>query len=334
MITRNDLMSISPEVYSMATEMMQAQPSNERLHYMDAVMEAINDTRGSLIQKLYMDIVRKSDTNYADIDASHGILIKYKHYDKMMGAVDAIKEVAQVLSMNVENSPAHQTFIRLHEIMVSEAKNFEMGYKFNIDFLKITYNVLVLTLNELIDVMICDLAETIKGPTVSNWKPGNGTKKYQRHSAMIVNQANAFIRSYEKGEWAAVVKTFKGNKEAFLGTALTVTGIAVVSVIAALGVIRLLIYYFWHTKTKLADYAKDQADVLKTQMEMEKGAPGEKERAKMLAFLESKAQLIKARVAKNEADATKNQTASNREDFNKDALQGSSSGSDEDFELI
>lgn len=333
-ITMNDLRAANPVAHELLTNLMMAQEPSGRFKYMEAATEALNDPRGSLIQKLYLDIVRKSDMDYSDINASKGILTRYKYYDKMTGAIDSIKEVAATLTVNIDNTPAYQTYVRMHDIIIAEGKNFEMGYKFNIEFLQIVYQTLVLTLNELINVMICDVANAIKGPTVATFRPGNGTKAYERHSAMIVQQANAFIKSYERGEWAALIKTFKGNKEAFVGTALVVTGIAVAGVIAALGVIRLLIYYFWHTKTRLSDYAKDQADILRMQMMMDNDKTGEDKRQKLLIFLESKADMIESRIKKNEADATKKQEDSARSDFNQGAIKAPLNSDTDDFELV
>jgi hypothetical protein len=69
------------------------QPPKDRLHYFDVVLESSEDTRGTLIQKLYVDIISKSNIDFGKIPDSKGDLTKYEYYNEISESIGALNKL-------------------------------------------------------------------------------------------------------------------------------------------------------------------------------------------------------------------------------------------------
>lgn len=313
------------------------QEPRDRINYLDVVTEAMEGTgtRGQLIQKLYNDCLKKATFDYGKIGNSKGNVTKYEHYDKLMATRDCLVELT---SGSVVDTL--QAFDKLHNILIESRADFEMGYKFNIEFIQLTYKTLVLSLHQLIDMSISEVTDYLRDALQMQLSGGKPVVRTQLNSIVITN-VNAFIKSYEKGEWAKLMSGFKRDKQGFMGAvvagviaggpatvALAIGGI----LIGILLMIRGLIYFYYNSKTRLRDYAESEAAILKKHIELEadKNSSAVDKQKKMLDFLEGLRDLSNGRNRKSEEAAQKDLANANREMSSPTALTTVS----DDFELL
>lgn len=308
-----------------------AQDPKDRLHYLDNAIEAtVNpNTRGKLVQKLYTDTLKKASFDYGKIGASRGSLGKYVHYEKLMTSYDCLMALSEG-----KPSASLVAFKQLHDILMEARTDFEMGYKFNIELIQLTYKTLVLSMHQLLDGAICEtvdvLRETVQIETYRGQRPS--------HTDIVLSNVNAFIKAYNNGEWNKMIGAFKTNKQALIGeivTAVTTSPVgiplAVVgSIIAVLLAIRGLIYFYYNSKTRLRDYASNEAELLRINMEMERSdEPGIEKRKKFLEQLERLAGISRANSQTAEVATKKDLDEANKTLYNPGSFTD-----DSDFELI
>lgn len=198
------MISLKNSIDEMALEslcdMRLAQPPKDRLHYFDLVMEGSIETKANLLQKLYTDIVSKSNMDVGQIPDSQGVITKYKGYKTMCEAMGYLNQLFQ-------GTPSDEITMmnKLHDIIISCRKDYEFGYKFDVELLKISYCVSVLTLHELIN--ICILTYTTEMRKDAGIKLD--FKKIKKKDVLVIRGAKSLIKSYETGQWTKLTNEIK-----------------------------------------------------------------------------------------------------------------------------
>lgn len=191
---------ICDSVFESFCEMRNAQPPKDRLHYFDVVLEGSVETNAVLLQKLYNDIIARSNVDYGKIPDSQGVLIKYKEYDLMSQSMDKINQL-------FEGAPTAEVTLmnKLHDMIISCKKDYEFGYKFNVEIVKIAYCTAVLTLYELINICILEYTTKLRA------KSGIGFKfnKVPKKDILVIRGATSLLKSYESGQWTKMIIEFK-----------------------------------------------------------------------------------------------------------------------------
>jgi len=315
------------------------QEPRDRLRYLDVATEAITNpgNRGHLIQRLYADCLKKATFDFGKIGNSRGNVTKYEHYDKLMATRDCLVELT---SGSVVDSL--QAFDKLHNILIECRGDFEMGYKFNIEFLQLTYRTLVLSLHQLVDMSVSEVTDYLRDALNTEL---SGTKIVRtQQNSIVLSNVNAFISAYEKGEWAKLMQTFKKDRQALVGVfaavgtaaaGMTPIGWAaaiVATLLSILMIIRALIYFYYNSKTRLRDYAENEAAILKQHimLEADKNSSAIEKQKKMLDFLEARADLNNGRNKKAEDAAQRDLANANRDAGNPTTLVNP----DDEFELV
>ena len=244
------------------TDIISAQEPKDRLHYKEYATEAVMSHvgKGEIIQKLYTDITKKNTIDYGKIPDSKGDITMYKYYGIMRDCIDHIVKLLDGKGIPEEVQITQE----LHDLIVRLKPDFQYGFKMDIEFIKITYCTLVMTLHEMINLSI--RAYTMyMNDTHSDSVTYN---KLDPNSLQVFKYAKAFIASYKKGEWNTLMNTFKKNGSNFLGSvamSLPVIGIGVgifVGIISLMGIIRGLIYVYYSSASKLNQYIKIQSEFL------------------------------------------------------------------------
>lgn len=317
--------------------LMQDQPPRDRMGYKEIALEASLSPAGKskLIQKLYTDIISKSNIDYGKIPDSRGNITKYVYYDPMYKSIETLNQLfgdKTVYELELTN--------KLHDFIITCRSDFEFGYKFDVEIIKITYNLLVLSLHEMINVCIVEYTNYLKD--VKNIDFQFNTK--QKKNRLIVKYVKDTIKSYEKGEWTKLMMQFKKDSSNLLGlsgvigivTGTTTLSGGVLVVIALLGLlfaIRGLIYIFFNTSYRVNDYIKTEAELLKWNIEMDNNTSDSalEKQKKFLGKLEETSDFIETRILKTEAKAKKELAESNKQIYSKDELSTVSSS---DLELL
>lgn len=314
------------------------QPPKDQLHYLDIVLESTDANRGTLIQKLYVDIISKSNIDFGKIPDSKGDLTKYEYYKEIESSIIALNTLAG-------NSPKSDELImlnKLYDMIISLRSDYEFGYKFDIELIKLTYNIAVMSLYEMINICIMEYANYLRDVKGIEF----GFKKIKKKDLIILRGVKSLLRSYENGEWQKTVSQFKKDpKNAFgLNTVLSfankisginlsrqnggingsigagaIVAISAVSIILLLLAVRMLIYFFYSTAAKIDNYVRIQREFLEVAIAKDPGdnTKALKKQQDMLNTFENISNFIENRILKNDNDTKRALSESNKENFNK-----------------
>lgn len=200
-------LSQNPAVMESMMDMRNAQPPKDRMHYFDRVFESSNDaSNAALLQKLYMDIISKSNIDFGSIPDSKGNLIKYKEYKLLERSLENINE----LFKGIQSDEVKLTN-ELHDFIISAKKDFEFGFNFDVEIIKITYNTAVMSLYEMINLCILSYAQRIRedsGVTVN-------FSKSKRKCLLIVKNCEGLVKMWKTGQWSKLIAAIKKNPRKF-----------------------------------------------------------------------------------------------------------------------
>ena len=334
------------------------QPIKDRSGYVDAVLEATasNVTNSKLIGNLYKEILSVSNVDYGKIPDSKGDLGKYKYYDQMVRTMDILNDLAK--SANNANGPTVTCMNKLHNIILDAREDFVFGYKFNVDIIKTVYQSLVLTLYEVINAAITEVSESLKASQQIKAKmaPIPATK-----TNSFVKTAQSFIASYEKGEWASLMKLYRKNSSNLLGGvgvaishaasavlggstflemiaagAVPVPALIIGSIIALFFIVRAMVHLLYAGKSKISDYARVQADLIKYNIEVEndQSASAIEKQKRMAERLDAISAMLEGKRIKTERNAAAAIKQSNQQNYVKSDITKAESISGMDFELV
>lgn len=306
------------------------QDVSDRAKYLDLAMEAAASPNGQLLNKLYRDILEHSDIDFGKVPDSKGDITRYYYYNQMADTINVLNKLTA--GTPLEDSANMKLMNRFHNMILNLRGDFEFGFRSGSDFLKITYNLYVMTLYELIEVCLCDYTDYLKETVKSD----NGTKsKRVAKSRMVVENALGIMRYYEDGTWKKIMTQMRSDGGNFLGlqdidwsgaagilgkhpTLVKVVGgigITIAAIIAILWAIRKITYYFYSSRQKFSDYATSQAAILKANMSSEKEADAYAAQKKILDSLENAAAIADARIDRTTKAAEKAIHESNKEKY-------------------
>lgn len=170
----------------------------ERMRYFDIVNEAASNANGraAMIQKLYESILKHKNFDTTIIAKSKGVFTKFEYYNTIMDSVDTLNTLCDT------KNPTVLQINDIIEILQTYRSDFEYGYKADVDFIIMYYEMLVVSLFQLIDFGICAYVETIKPESLSKKTAAKAKTKY----ASIINN---MINTFKKGNWGKLVDTAK-----------------------------------------------------------------------------------------------------------------------------
>jgi hypothetical protein len=324
-------------------DMRLAQPAKDRLHYFDVVMEGTAESNAIILQKLYTDIISKSNIDFGNIPDSRGNLIKYTGYSLMQQSMGLINQLFQGVASD-EVTMMNQ----LHDMIISCKKDYEFGYSFDIEIIKLAYCLAVSSLYEMIN--ICILAYTKKMRSDANIE--FDFSKVKKKDVLILSNTKSLLKSYTSGQWGKMIAALKkdphmldtevaneaagsifGQKVSFgegvkavvgsiqkIPKAIAIPVAIVAALISLLFIIRNLIYIFYSGSIKIKDYAKTQKEFvdLAIQQEKEDGEPDViiKRHTKLSERLSSIANFIEVKILHTNQKAKDELATSNKENYN------------------
>lgn len=177
------------------------QKSIERMQYFNIVNEAAANPNGraALIQKLYESILKHKNFDTTIIANSKGVFTKFEYYDTMMDSIDTLNKLYTKAPKEIDQMNS------IVEILEKYRPDFVYGYKADIDFIKMYYEMLIVGLFQLIDFGICAYVETIKPDALSKKIASKAKVKY----ASIINN---LLNTFKKGDWGKLVSAAKKSK--------------------------------------------------------------------------------------------------------------------------
>lgn len=342
--------------------MMLSQEGKNRIKYVDIVTEAFaNPTKqANLLNKLFKEVQRVEEIDFGKIPDSKGDITKYVYYNQMYQCIDVLNEL-------VEDHPTPNitSMNKLHHILLQAKPDFTFGYRTENFVIITTYNLMVTSLYEMINVCAVDATEYLRAKM--SMQLTTPTAKQVRWVAKTTNQ---FIKMYESGQWNTLMKTFKtsGNivateadntvdvnigarinlaqgisevpekiSNAFSKAKTTLSNIKVpmvgkviVALIGLFVIIRAAIYYFINGAGKLSDRLKNITSILRANASSESSPTALEKQKKMLNNLENLSDTIDYKIVKSEKAAEMDMNKANKTEFNPQEIN-TVSGSD--FEI-
>ena len=322
-------------------DMRNAQESGkDKLEYFKYVMEGSVETNATLLQKLYTDILANSNIDFGDIPDSKGNITKYTGYNQMVEAIEMLNKLFEGVGcdeIKIMNS--------LHDMIVSCKKDYEYGYNFDIEIVKIMYCTSVVALYEMINVCILVYTKKMRQNAGVEIEIGKTKKK----DILIIRNSKSLIKSYESGQWSKLINAIKKDPNMFVGaTAVTEAksevgniiadawdsgkvildkipdsfkkvGLALAAVVAVFLAIRGLVYAFAYGAVKIKDYCNTQKEFVEFAVKQEKedGEPDKviKKHTKLAERLERIANFIEVKILHTNLKASKEIEKSNKENY-------------------
>lgn len=189
--------------------------ARDTLHYKDIAMEATQTPQGmaTTLQKLYRSIIGRRGINFGKIPESRGDLTKYFKYANICNCMDALDE-----ALGQINPPEYVLLKKLHNFLITCRADFEYGFKSDNDYLKLTYNTLVMSLHEMVNVCIVIYVDYIKQPMTTNYRYTG----FDKQKLVVVKNLEDIVAMWESGEWAKLVLEIRKGGKNFLGMQPTV----------------------------------------------------------------------------------------------------------------
>ena len=322
--------------------MYMAMPVGKYRTEMRAVLEAKDSAEitSEVINKMYQEVKAKTKGySVEEIDASHGNIMKIKGYETTADAIDAINRL-----MEDKKFDCVDLMNDLHDMIISRRADFEHGYRYNVDMIKVIYQTLVLDLYELVDMCICAYTAMMRNPNQKDIR-FTDLSDYQSKTA-ISQSAAGFVGLYKKGDFGKLMKVLKDPKMSGSTTVEAMEGVgtgillgAILSpfiVRAAIGFIRLGVNFFFVKAAKIDDYLSTQNEFLRTAIEAERARSEDpnaiEKQEKCLNALERLAAFIETNILKVDKEANSQMVKDNKQ--YKNALPSLSTGAAIDFNII
>ena len=318
-------------------EIRSSQEPKDRLRYFDVVLEGSTESNAILLQKLYVDIISKSNIDYGQIPDSQGAFTNYQGYKQMSLAMGYLNKLFEGTSSN-----EIKLMNELHDMIIACRKDYEFGYKFGVEIIKTMYCVSVLTLYELINVCILKYTKRMRNDTFINLSFSDKKKK----DIIVIRGAKSLVKGYKDGQWSKLMIEIRKNpeilkygaavpaNEAGLGAAIAgfktlamahpAVSIPVGIVLAFITIlvsIRLLVYWFYKGTSSIKESAKRQKEFVDFAISQDK-AKGVSENIvnkeqKLSGRLGSIVNWIEVHILKTNKDAEKELEESNKENYAK-----------------
>lgn len=219
----------------------------------------------ALTSKLYDMIVDKvEDVDFGDIPRSQGNFTKLPSYDKICACVDImenmVKEYRQKTDTIIILKDAIKNIVEMRDI-------FERAFRYKTEMPIMLYNTIALSIVSGMSLLIATCIDFVKRPGDSSFDVSFDTVSYVKtREHLLFDNLKKFNNGVANGSIVKAMDTLVRNKmKNFTGVeiglwAAGVAGIAVILNIVP--ILRELIYFFYYSRTRVADYFEVQADLL------------------------------------------------------------------------
>ena len=219
-----------------------------------------------VLDKLYSIVtqkISKMDVEYQDILKSAGNYQKYRHFqsidDTVKGLNDLIKNTDKLDKVNV--TQLNEIF-DCHSNLIKCTKDFSDAFKFNVGTVKQYYLTVVASLIYATGFIVTSMID---------YEQRNGNVNYDivfknenilerglpKNMLSIIHQFNEDVRNKVISKSVSMQKNTKLTRES--ATAIAIGTAVAVGLVALPALIRYAIYFFMHSKIKLAEYFEAQA---------------------------------------------------------------------------
>ena len=224
-----------------------------------------NQVLNSLTSKLYDLIIDKvDDIDYGAIPESKGDITKIENYDQTLQCIDVITDILKQYNQKTTSIDTIRTALNN---IVDRKEMFEKGFRYNIEFVMVTYCTMTLSIVSAVSFLITTCIDFIKDPSSDSFEVSiDRTALAKSKDNLLFNNLQKFNSSVSKGEFDKAmdylinenVKKLSGMTAAYIvgGVALTIIALNIIPII------RELIFFFYYSRTRISDYFEIQAELL------------------------------------------------------------------------
>lgn len=239
---------------------MEASDAEDR-HYMRSTMDKqdMKQINANLLQKLYQSTLQRNTYDFSEVEKSAGDIEKMKCYGSTMECLDTLDEL---LKKNRISEPALGE-VRLAISNLVMLKPFFMnGFKLKNSFVIIAYNTTVMAVIDAVTMLIAEYMNYIVGPSKEPFKLTGKTDKSR--GILSIDSLKTFNGLVKDNTLQNTLLSMNAPaKNNFVGTgAVVVPFITVAGLIAIVSLARQLIFYFYHTRVKTAEYLEMESSFL------------------------------------------------------------------------
>ena len=224
-----------------------------------------NAVMTSLANKLYQHIVDKvDDIDFGTIPLSKGDVTKIDNYDQL---TDCINFIAEILQQYNQNTESIETIATALQNIIDRTDMFTKAYKLNIEMPIIIYNTMVLSVVSSVSYMISACIEFIKAGDNQGFQIALDKAALSKTmNNVLFKDLARFNKICGSGEFDKAMnyvinqntKNLTGWDMYNIGSVAMILGI----LLLIIPLIRELIFFFYYSRCKVADYFEAQASLL------------------------------------------------------------------------
>lgn len=219
----------------------------------------------ALTSKLYDHLVEKvDDIDFGDIPKSKGDITKLPNYDKVVDCISIIRGI-------LENSKQDLDPVLVLENAVKNLNEYKdsfiRGYQLNMELPMVIYNTMVLSIYSGISIMISSCIEFIKSTDDTGFDIALDKVQLKKtKDALIFRNLKALNSSFDHGTLPKaldqMLRQHTKNVVGTTGATIAVAGAIIGVILNIIPVLRELTFYFFYSRTKVADYFDAQSALL------------------------------------------------------------------------
>lgn len=225
-----------------------------------------NQVLTNLTSKLYDHIVTKvDDIDFGTIPNSKGDITKLDNYDNL---IDCVRVMHDILVEYKQDTTPINTIEKAISNIRSRKELFEKGFRYNVEFIMVTYSSITLAIVSSISFMISSCIDFIKSPSEETFNiiidKGSLIRTKQN---MLFTNLTKFNAACDRGQIDSGLEyILKNGTKGTLTESVTgvvASGLVVITILLnILPIIRELIFFFYYSRVRVSDYFDIQADLL------------------------------------------------------------------------
>lgn len=260
---------------------MEASDAEDRRYMRSMDKQDMKQINANLLQKLYESTLKRNTYDFAEVQASEGDIEKMKCYKPTVECLDVLEDL---LRKNRISEPALSD-VRLAISNLIMLKPFFMdGFKLKNSCVIVTYNTTVMAVIDAVTMLIAEYMNYVVGPSKEPFKlTGKTDKSRGILSIDSLKTFNGLVKDNTLQNTLLGLST--PGKSNFTGVGAVVVPFAIVAgLIAIVSLTRQLIFYFYHSRVKAAEYLELESSFLEANrlsVEASKLPPDKKQKVLM-----------------------------------------------------
>lgn len=226
-----------------------------------------NQILASLCSKLYQKIVDKvDDIDFGEIPETKGDITKLSNYSQLVESLEIIEGILIQYHQDTKCTDIIKQAINNIETRVDM---FEKGFRYNVEIVIVTYSTMVLSVISSVSFLISSCIEYIKLPNQDTFKATiDKVALVKSKNNLLFSNLARFNRMCKTGEFDKVMDFSIKNVSQEKGLLGIETGVAlgtvalILLITSIIPLLRELIFFFYYTRVRIADYFEIQANLL------------------------------------------------------------------------